>query len=83
MPTKKEENKDQNPLWLPEGSIRAIVFFMVMLVFCYMTIVRYIPVEAFIGVISVMVGYYFGKTSANGTIVALKEHIVTLARDNK
>ena len=46
------------------GSIRKITAMMLTIVFCYLTIVGKISSEQFIPVFSMVIGYYFGKSTA-------------------
>ena len=58
-------NKNQ-PLWMPSGSVRAILALMLVIVTCYLAVSSQITGEAFLTIASAVVAFYFG-TKQQGT----------------
>ena len=54
------------PLGLPEGTVRASFALMFAATACYLAIARRIPAETFLPVVTAIVGYYFGVRQGNG-----------------
>ncbi len=77
---KIEKNGEATPLWLPGGSVRAIVFIMAMFMFCVMTYTQYVDPAAFIGIIGAMVAFYFSEKTKKSEVDALKNHIESLSK---
>lgn len=47
------------PLWLPRGSVRAIIALMVMATFVYLAVSGAVVPEWLVGVLGMVLGYYF------------------------
>jgi len=54
--------KNKKPLWLPEGSIRAIVLLMFVGTICFDAVwgKQVVDVKDFISLVTLAMGYYFG-----------------------
>jgi len=50
---------DENPLWLPKGSVRSIIALSLVFTTCYLVVfVGDIP-EALLGLVGAVIGFYF------------------------
>ena len=56
---KKAENKKKRPLWLPEGSIRAILAIIIISSTIAMEFVGITPSEWLIGLVGMVIAFYF------------------------
>ncbi|UCH34552.1 MAG: hypothetical protein JSV65_18850 [Armatimonadota bacterium] len=54
------------PLGLPEGTVRAIFALMFALTACYLAVARRVEAEVFVPLVMAIVGYYFGQRQGNG-----------------
>lgn len=52
-----------SPLFLPEGSVRAIIAIALTLTFCVMAYEARVIPEFFIAILGIVIGFYFGKRS--------------------
>jgi hypothetical protein len=52
------------PLWMPYGSVRAILALMLSVVFCIGFLQGTIPSDAFVPVVVAVASFYFGAKSA-------------------
>lgn len=60
---KNDLNKD-GILFNLFGSVRKIIALLLTIVFCYLSIIGKVSQEQFIPVFSMVLGYYFGKSTA-------------------
>jgi hypothetical protein len=54
------EAMTNQPLGLPEGTVRAVFALMFAATACYLAAARRIPADAFVPAVMAIVGYYFG-----------------------
>lgn len=52
------------PLWLPPGSVRAVLALMLVGVLSYLAVTGQIKAESFIGIVAAVVAFYFGTKAA-------------------
>lgn len=52
-----------NPLFLPEGSVRALIAISLTATFCVMVYEMKVIPEFFIATLGIVIGFYFGKRS--------------------
>ena len=46
-------------------SLRRVVTFLLTVTFCYMTVVGYVTLEQFLPVLTIVIGYYFGRNESS------------------
>ena len=51
------------PLWMPYGSVRGLLALGLVAVCCYLAVNSQITGEAFLTIVAVVVGFYFGAKS--------------------
>lgn len=61
-----EEEHEDKPLWLPKGSVRAIMALATIATACYMAMfsAQLLP-DWLVGLIGTIVGFYFGTRAAS------------------
>lgn len=57
-----------NPLWLPKGSVRAILAISLIVTLMYLSITTGDIPDAVLGITSIIIGFYFGKRDNDKTI---------------
>ena len=57
----------KQPLFLPAGSVRAIIALLLVIVLCFMAVTKAITGEAFLTIASAVVAFYFGTKQNTGT----------------
>ncbi|WP_373601104.1 hypothetical protein [Paraclostridium bifermentans] len=60
------------------GSVRKVIALCLTIVFCYLSIIGTIKPGEFIPIFSMVLGYYFGKSTALDTPKQLKEQDMTI-----
>lgn len=65
------------------NSVRKVIALSVTLVFCYLSIVGEIKATEFIPVFSMIIGYYFGKSTAQDTPSDKKDNSVANDSNNE
>ena len=55
-----ELNTKKTPLWLPDGSIRAIIALILTILIAYLAVVGLLESDKILTLLSVVVGFYFG-----------------------
>lgn len=56
----------EDPLWMPQGSVRAIIALMIVATFCYLAVKGVIPIDAFMNAVLLLLGFYFMQKRENG-----------------
>jgi hypothetical protein len=51
------------PLWMPYGSVRALLAIALLVVVCVLALNKGITGEAFLTIVAVVIGFYFGAKS--------------------
>ncbi len=54
------------PLWLPRGSVRAILAILLVGVLCVLALNAQIDAAAFLGIVAAVVAFYFGTKAVQG-----------------
>jgi hypothetical protein len=57
----------RQPLWLPEGSVRAIVALVLVTVLSILTLQGQVTGEAFLTIVAAVVAFYFGQKQPPAT----------------
>jgi hypothetical protein len=64
---KTERTENPPPLWLPEGSVRAIIALSLIGVLSYLAITETIQPDRLIEIVMVIIGFYFGSRKTTTT----------------
>jgi len=63
------------PLGLPEGTVRAIFALMFAATACYLAVAQRVKAEVFVPLVMAIVGYYFGRRqTGNGASASTAEN---------
>ena len=68
----------ENPLWLPPGSVRAVVLVAICTTAIYLAITGFLDPTYFMNIVMIVFGYYFGKAEkvddkVNGLLEELRK----------
>ena len=56
----EKDNIENNPLWLPPGSVRAIIALALTALVFYLAVIGSLQADKVLAILGVVVGFYFG-----------------------